>query len=294
MSELHGDARREILRPRRARLLFEMLKGEVITGGWRDPQVREALDFCLACKGCKGDCPVNVGMASYKAEFLSHYDHGHLRPRSACAMVLIHVWARIATHMPRAANYFARSKPWREMVKKMGGIAREREIPAFAEQTFRAWFAQRAVARVDGPCVMSWPDTFTNHFLPDVGKAAVEVLEHAGGRVVLPPRPLCCGPPLYDWGMHDRAVKLWHATLDTLRDDIRAGTPIVGLEPACVAAFRDDLGNLLPHDEDAKRLRKQTFTLAEHLQAIGYIPNPLSGKAIVQTHCNHKAVMGMA
>ena len=277
----------------RARLLFEMLKGEVITGGWRDKNVHEALDLCLACKGCKGDCPVNVDMATYKAEFLSHYYQGRLRPRSAYAMGLINVWARIAAHLPRTINYLSRHQPWATMVKKIGGIAREREMPAFADQTFRAWFAQQPEVQGGGPRVILWPDTFTNHFLPERGKAALDVLQHAGCTVVLPPRPLCCGRPLYDWGMLDRAVKLWHTTLDSLRDEIRAGTPVVGLEPACVAAFRDELGNLFAHDEDAKRLCKQTFTLAEYLLKIAYIPYRLSDKAIVQTHCNHRAVMGI-
>jgi FAD/FMN-containing dehydrogenase/Fe-S oxidoreductase len=276
----------------RARLLFEMLKGEVITGGWRDENVHEALDLCLACKGCKGDCPVNVDMASYKAEFLSHYYKGHLRPRAAYAMGLIHVWARLAAHMPRVVNYFSRSKAWSPLVKKIGGVASEREMPAFAEQTFRDWFAGRSGGTQGGRRVILWPDTFTNHFLPDTAIAAVEVLEHAGCTVVLPDRPLCCGRPLYDWGMLDRAVKLWKRTLAVLHEDIRAGTPIVGLEPACVAAFRDELGNLFPHDEDAKRLRTQTNTLAEFLQKIGYVPNRLKCKAVVHMHCNHRAVMG--
>nr|MDQ2971633.1 FAD-binding oxidoreductase [Pseudomonadota bacterium] len=277
----------------RARLLFEMLKGEVITGGWRDKHVHEALDLCLACKGCKSDCPVNVDMASYKAEFLSHYYKGRLRPRAAYAMGLIHTWARIASHMPGLVNALTRSKMFGPLLKKIGGIARERQMPAFAGQTFRDWFAQRPLAQGGGERVMLWPDTFTNFFLPEIGHAAVEVLEHAGCTVVLPPRPLCCGRPLYDWGMLDRAVKLWRTTLDVLRREMRAGTRIVGLEPACVAAFRDELGNLFPHDEDAKRLGRQTFTLAEFLLEIGYVPNQLRGqKAIVQTHCNHKAVMG--
>lgn len=276
----------------RARLLFEMLKGEVITGGWHDEHVHEALDLCLACKGCKGDCPVNVDMASYKAEFLSHYYEGRLRPRAAYAMGLIHFWAPLASHMPRIVNYLAQHEPWGGMVKKLGGIAHERQMPAFATQTFRDWFAQRGSGKQDGRRVILWPDTFTNHFLPDTAIAAVEVLEDAGCMVVLPDRPLCCGRPLYDWGMLDRALKLWHTTLNTLRAEIRAGTPMVGLEPACVAAFRDELGNLLPHDEDAKRLRAQTHTLAEFLQKVGYVPNALGGKAVVHMHCNHRAVMG--
>lgn len=276
----------------RARLLFEMLKGEVITGGWRDENVHEALDLCLACKGCKGDCPVKVDMASYKAEFLSHYYRGRLRPRAAYAMGLIHVWARLAAHAPRAANYLTQHELWAGLAKRAGGIARERRLPLFAKQTFRDWFAQRKAHERDGRRVILWPDTFSNHFLPDTAMAAVEVLEHAGCTVVLPGRALCCGRPLYDWGMLDRALRMWRDTLEVLHDDIRAGTPIVGLEPACVAAFRDELGNLLPRDEDAKRLGLQTHTLAEFLQRIGYVPNTLSAKAVVHLHCNHRAVMG--
>ncbi|WP_343227603.1 FAD-linked oxidase C-terminal domain-containing protein [Rhodanobacter sp. 7MK24] len=276
----------------RARLLFEMLKGEVITGGWRDENVRDALDLCLACKGCKGDCPVNVDMASYKAEFLSHYYQGHLRRRAAYTMGLIHVWARLAAHLPRTVNYFTHSSLWSPLLKKLGGIAPQREMPEFAKQTFRDWFARRSEGKSDGLRVILWPDTFTNHFLPETAIAAVEVLEHAGCTVVLPKQPLCCGRPLYDWGMLDRATELWKRNLAMLHEDIRAGTPIVGLEPACVAAFRDELGNLFPHDEDAKRLCKQTHTLAEFLQKNAYVPNRLAAKAIVHMHCNHRAVMG--
>lgn len=276
----------------RARLLFEMLKGEVITGGWRDENVHEALDLCLACKGCKGDCPVKVDMASYKAEFMSHYYKGRLRPRAAYAMGLIHVWARLAAHAPHVANYFTQHEPWAGWAKRAGGIARERQMPVFAKQTFREWFAQRVGGRAGGRRVMLWPDTFSNHFLPDTAIAAVEVLEHAGCTVVLPGRKLCCGRPLYDWGMLDRAANLWRDTLEVLREEIRAGTTIVGLEPACAAAFRDELGNLFPHDEDAKRLGQQTHTLAEYLQKIGYVPNRLNAKAVVHMHCNHRAVMG--
>ncbi|MGH8213879.1 MAG: FAD-linked oxidase C-terminal domain-containing protein [Rhodanobacteraceae bacterium] len=276
----------------RARLLFEMLKGEVITGGWKDEHVFEALDYCLACKGCKGQCPVKVDMASYKAEFLSHYYKGRLRPRTAYSMGLIHRWARVASRMPRFANSLAQSRTFSPLLKKLGGIARERSMPRFAQQTLRDWFAQRGVRNGRGCRVLLWPDTFTNFFLPETGMAAVEVLERAGCTVVLPEKQMCCGRPLYDFGMLDRAIALWRETLEVLREDIRAGTPLVGLEPACVAAFRDELHNLFPHDEDAKRLGEQTFTLAEYLQSIGYAPHRMRGKAIVHVHCNQVAVMG--
>lgn len=278
----------------RARMLFEMLRGEVITTGWRSHEVREALDLCLSCKGCKGDCPVNVDMATYKAEFMSHYYKGRLRPRAAYAMGLINTWARFAAHMPRVVNFFSHSSLFGPVLKASGGIAPQREIPIFPRETFAAWFSHRAATDASRPVVVLWPDTFTNHFLPDTGKAAVEVLEDAGYRVMLPPRPLCCGRALYDWGMLDRAKRQWLDILDTLADEIHRGTPVVGLEPACVAAFRDELGNFFPANENAKRLARQTYMLSEFLEKIHYQPPPLPRKAIVHAHCNHTAVMGMA
>ncbi|MGS1116820.1 FAD-binding and (Fe-S)-binding domain-containing protein [Castellaniella sp. UC4442_H9] len=277
----------------RARLLFEMLRGEVITDGWRSHEVKDALDLCLGCKGCKGECPVNVDMASYKAEFLSHHYAGRLRPRAAYAMGLIDRWARLASHAPRLVNYALHARPFAPALKALAGIAQKRQMPVFARQTFVAWFAQRPVVNADSPSVILWPDTFTNHFLTETGKAAVEVLEDAGYRVVLPRRPLCCGRALYDWGMLDRAMRYWQRILATLADDIRAGTPVVGLEPACVAAFRDELGNLFPANEDAKRLASQTYMLSEFLEHVGYRPPVLGGRAIVHAHCHHAAVIGL-
>lgn len=276
----------------RARMLFEMLRGEIITDGWRSNEVKEALHLCLACKGCKGDCPVNVDMATYKAEFMAHHYQGRLRPRMAYALGLINIWARMAAHVPRLVNFFSHTPPFAAAFKALGGIAQQREIPVFADETFVSWFARRPVV-TGRPKVILWPDTFTNHFFPDTARAAVAVIEDAGYCVVLPGRPLCCGRALYDWGMLDLAKRYWRETLDTLGAEIRVGTPVVGLEPSCVAAFRDELGNLFPAEESAKRLAKQTFMLSEFLEKIGYHPPPLHGKAVVHAHCHHTAVMSM-
>ncbi|HET7633454.1 MAG TPA: FAD-binding and (Fe-S)-binding domain-containing protein [Burkholderiales bacterium] len=277
----------------RARMLFEMQQGDVVTGGWRDRHVREALDLCLACKGCKGDCPVNVDMATYKAEFMAHHYKRRLRPASAYSMGMIYWWARLAARVPNFANFVTRTAPLSSMLKMLGGIAQARYIPPLASPTFRQWFAQRLPRDGQGSRVILWPDTFTNHFLPAAGRAAVEVLEAAGCSVALPPRPLCCGRPLYDWGMLDLAIRLWRQTLETLAADIAAGTPIVGLEPSCVAAFRDELINLFPDNENAMRLSRQTFTLSEFLQKIDYRPPSLTRRALVHGHCHHKAIMHM-
>ncbi len=279
----------------RARMLFEMLQGEVVTDGWRSTEVRESLDLCLACKGCKGDCPVNVDMATYKAEFLSHHYKGRLRPRAAYSMGLIFLWARMGALAPGLANWLGGSRLTGRFAKAIAGVSPEREMPALADETFVHWFNRRETQNAQSPRIVVWPDTFTNFFQPSIGKAAVAVLEEAGYRVVLPGGSVCCGRPLYDWGMLDTAKKLWERTLNVLREEIRNGTPIVGLEPSCVATFRDELPNLLPHDTDAIRLSKQMVTFSEFIQQTtpDLVKKPSkSTKALVQGHCHHKAVMG--
>ncbi|MGH9377656.1 MAG: FAD-binding and (Fe-S)-binding domain-containing protein, partial [Terriglobia bacterium] len=175
----------------RARLLFEMLNREVIKDEWRDPHVYRALDLCLACKGCKSECPVSVDMAAYKAEFLSHYYRGRLRPPAAYAFGMVFRWARMASHFPGLANFLTQSPRTGGWLKEKAGIAPERKIPTLARQTFKAWFHRRRPRNSGAPPVVLWPDTFNNYFSPEVAMAAVEALEAAGFRVITPRRPLC-------------------------------------------------------------------------------------------------------
>ncbi|HEY3476496.1 MAG TPA: FAD-binding and (Fe-S)-binding domain-containing protein [Anaerolineales bacterium] len=280
----------------RARLLFEMLNGQVIgKNRWKDEAVKESLDLCLACKGCKGDCPVDVDMATYKSEFLHHYYEGHLRPRSAYVFGLIHWWSRLAALMPGVANLFTQPPVLSRLTKWIVHMAPERKFPAFAAETFRSWFQNRATLSEDKPDVILWADTFNNHFHPETLKAGVEVLESAGYRVLVPEGPLCCGRPLYDFGMLKQARKQLRQILTVLGPQIQAGSPVVILEPSCASVFRDELMNLFPNDREAQRLKQQTFTLAEflHKQAARYEPPKLPHKAIIHGHCHHKAIMRM-
>ena len=279
----------------RARLLFEMLQGDPVKNGWRDEHIKEALDLCLACKGCKGDCPVQVDMATYKAEFLSHYYEHRLRPRHAYSMGLIYWWTRLAAYMPAIVNFFTQTPLIRDVMKALGGIAPERQMPVFAPQTFKQWFRSRPVRNEGKARVILWPDTFNNNFFPEVCRAAVAVLEAAGFQIRVPDPSLCCGRPLYDFGMLDTAKGLLRQILDVLRPEIEAGVPVIGLEPSCVAVFRDEITNLFPNDEDAKRLSNKTYLLSEFLEIMinGYQPPKLERKALVHGHCHQKAVMGM-
>jgi FAD/FMN-containing dehydrogenase/Fe-S oxidoreductase len=275
----------------RARLLNEMVRGEVIADGWRSEAVKEALDLCLACKGCKGDCPVNVDMATYKAEFLAHYYQHRRRPISAYSMGLIATWARLASLFPRAVNFVTGAPGLALLVKWLGGIHPRRRVPSFAPTTFQAWWRRRPPSRRGGKPVLLWPDTFNNHFHPEVAIAAVEVLEAAGYDVKVPLQPLCCGRPLYDYGFLDKARERLVAILQALRPEIEAGTPLVALEPSCLSVFRDEMPNLLGGDLDARRLSERSFLLSEFLERVGWRAPRLTGKAIVHLHCHHKAIV---
>jgi FAD/FMN-containing dehydrogenase/Fe-S oxidoreductase len=279
----------------RSRILYEMLEGRVITDGWRSDEVHEALDLCLSCKGCKGECPVNVDMATYKAEFLSRYYKHRLRPPQAYSMGLIMLHARLAALAPGLANAVANAPGLGGVLKRAAGVSPRRRTPPFARETFKAWFANRTPANPQAARVVLFPDTFSNFLHPEPMKATVEALEDAGFRVQVPLQALCCGRPLYDYGMLDTARLFWKRMLAVLAPQIRAGVHLVGVEPSCVAAFRDELPNMLPHDEDAKRLSLQTLTLAEFLDQHapeGWEPPKLRRRAIVHSHCHQDATMG--
>jgi Fe-S oxidoreductase len=281
----------------RAHLLFEMLRGDSILDGWRDEGVKDALDLCLSCKGCKGDCPVSVDLATYKAEFLSHYWEDRIRPRSAYAFGLIDVWAKMASAAPGVVNLITQTPGLNGLAKLLAGMPQQRRIPAFAPVTFQQWFRKRTPTRHAGrQRVVLWPDTFTNHFHPDIAQAAVEVLEKAGFEVSVPAETVCCGRPLYDFGMLDRAKRYLQNVIGVLEAEISSEVPIVVLEPSCASVFRDELPNLLADNRHARQLSQRTFLLDEFLHK--FVPdfsppklNP-SRKAIVHGHCHQKALMG--
>ncbi|HVE81534.1 MAG TPA: FAD-binding and (Fe-S)-binding domain-containing protein [Myxococcales bacterium] len=288
----------------RAHLLFELMRGELVgRRGWRDRAVKQSLDLCLSCKGCKGDCPVSVDVATYKAEFLAHYHRGRLRPRAAYAMGLVMAWARAAALAPGVVNLLGRAPGLSRLVKAVAGIAKERSLPRFAKETFQRWLARRgarrAWARADaiatrrGPSrgrVLLWPDTFNNHFFPETARAALELLEEEGFQVVVPRQALCCGRPLYDFGMLPTAKRLLQRTMRVLAKEIDAGTPILVLEPSCASVFRDELRGLFPDDERARRLREQVVLFAELMERENIQLPPLDRDALLHGHCHQKSL----
>ncbi|MFC8759241.1 FAD-binding and (Fe-S)-binding domain-containing protein [Streptomyces sp. NPDC057193] len=304
----------------RARLLHEMALGEVITDGWRSEEVREALDLCLSCKGCRSDCPVGVDMAAYKAEFLDRHYAGPFgflrRPRSHWTM----------GRLPRWLDLFGRAlNPVMGLpfAARLAGVTPERTMPRVAERTFTSWFAERATTRP--PDLTLWPDTFTEHLAPEVGRAAVRVLEAAGLGVTLPQGWVCCGLTYVSTGQLGAARRVMRRTLDVLEgvEGPAGGTegaegavgpvgsvgsvgtvagvsgttgPIVVLEPSCAATLRSDLPELLPDDPRAARVAASVRTFAEALETLApdWEPPRLDRPVTGQTHCHQHAVLGDA
>ncbi|MGW0821745.1 FAD-binding and (Fe-S)-binding domain-containing protein [Streptomyces sp. NPDC002845] len=292
----------------RARLLYEMTQGEVITDGWRSAEVRDALDLCLSCKGCSADCPVGVDMATYKSEFLHHHYKGRVRPASHYTMGWLPLLSRLAARMPRTVNALTASR-LAPLVKRLGGIADRREIPRFADETFLTWFRRRTAPPGDGGRgpVMLWVDSFNNHFTPEVLRAGVAVLENAGFRVQVPDGTQCCGLTWITTGQLGVARRVARRTVSALTPAIEAGIPVVGLEPSCTAALRTDLPELLDGNgngdgdggdrtrDRARALAEATVTLAELLvhRAPDWQPPPIDdAHSISQTHCHQHATSG--
>ncbi len=277
----------------RAHMLFELLQGEVIDGGWKNEQVKQALDLCLACKACKSECPANVDLATYKAEFLSHYYEEVKRPLHAYAFGMIDRWAALGSFAPRIANRMSNA-PWsKRWLQQKLELAPQREMPQLAPVSFQRWASKQRFAKDGEAGVVLWADTFNNYFKPETSRAAFAVLTHAGFEVRVPRSHLCCGRPLYDFGMLDRAKQYLQRIMRVLAREIDAGLPIVVLEPSCASVFRDELRNLFPEDARAERLRRQTFLLSEFLQQNEYQPPQLLQKVLLHGHCHHKAIMKM-
>jgi FAD/FMN-containing dehydrogenase/Fe-S oxidoreductase len=280
----------------RAKLFSELFQGETTVESWRNEEVFEALDLCLSCKGCVTDCPTQVDMATYKAEFLHHYYARRLRPRSAYAIGLLPWTGRVASRAPRILNEVLHHKISGAIFKWVGGISQQRDVPRFAFKSFRRGPLAGQLRDETRPTVVLWPDTFTDLFLPARGVATAEVLRYAGERVAVPKGWACCGRPLYDSGMLKLAASTGRNVLDALEKFLALDIPIVVPEPSCLATFRDELPKLLPHDPRAAKLASLSRSLAEHLDAISW-SSPLSGSGGVVTvhpHCHQRAVQGVA
>jgi FAD/FMN-containing dehydrogenase/Fe-S oxidoreductase len=280
----------------RARLLLEALSTDLLPAGFGDEALKESLELCLSCKACKSECPSSIDMAAYRAEFFANYYRTHARSLSSWFFGHLHELARVAEHAPALANSLANAPAVGRVGKRMLGIHRARQIPRFARRSFRSWFASRRSSSTSASReVMLFPDTFNNFFEPEVAVAAIEVLERAAFRVTIPARDLCCGRPLYDQGMLDRARSRLREIIDVLGPVAAQGTPIVGLEPSCLLTFRDEMPSLFPDDATAKSIAAQSLMLDEFLarEGVDISAGVIKGRVLLHGHCHQKAIAGI-
>lgn len=278
----------------RARVLQEMINGTSVTGGWRAPEVHEALDLCLSCKGCASDCPTGIDMAAYKSEVLHQSYRHRVRPASHYSLGWLPRWARLASHASQVVNATMRIPGAASLALTAAGVDRRRHVPEFAGRTFRQWFRETDESRsTAGDPVLLFVDTFTNYFTPEVGIAMVRVLEHAGFRPWLTARQHCCGLTWITTGQLDSARKILSRTVSALSVHAAVGIPIVGMEPSCTGVLRADSLELLD-EAVARPVAEATVTLAELLsRRPGWEPPSMVGKSVVaQPHCHHHAVLG--
>ena len=278
----------------RARALQEAIDGRLITGGIVAPEVHEALDLCLSCKGCVSDCPTGIDMATYKSEVLSQTYRGKLRPRSHYVLGRLPMWARLTSPIAWLANLGLRVPGLAHLARWVAGVDQRRSLPRFETKRFSKGVpALELAANGTRPQVLVWVDTFTEYFSTSGGRAAVGVLERAGYEVLTLPRAACCGLTWITTGQLDEARGLVRKVVDQLHPYVEAGVPIVGLEPSCLAVLRTDAVELIA-DPRAADVARGVFTLAELLaHTEGYQPPDLSGTAVVvQPHCHHASVLG--
>jgi FAD/FMN-containing dehydrogenase/Fe-S oxidoreductase len=282
----------------RAHLLWEMLQGDVLNDGWRNAEVKDALELCLSCKACKTECPVNVDMATWKSEFLAQHYRGHLHPLPHYAFGFMDRWARLASFAPSLANLPLRAPGLAALIKSALGVAQQRDLPLFAASSFRSAFrcSVPSLSNSNRKEIVLWPDTWNNHFYPQALNGAARTLNEAGFHVRIPETYICCGRPLYDFGFLDEARRYLLRILDRLGPQIDAGLYIVMLEPSCASVFRDELVNFFPNNQRASGLSQQTVMLSEILtrEAISWHPPKLQGRhMIVHGHCHQKSLLSM-
>jgi Fe-S oxidoreductase len=300
--ELSRHARRALFNPRPVPPVLGNAAGRRGQDGWNSEAVKEALDTCLSCKGCRSDCPTHTDIASWKAEFLSHYHEQHRRPRQALSMGRIGDWARLAGKAPWLANFPTQTPGLSTIAKRIAGAAPERQLPRFASAQFRKRADASAIDIDTMPVaakgkVILWVDTFCENFHPEIASAATQVLRHAGFAAILPKTPLCCGRPLYDFGYLDLAREKLRHILDAIGDDMMRSDSgvfgVVGLEPGCMSVFKDELLKMFPDDPRAQRLAANTWLLGDFLVAQDYVPPIYEVDVLVRTHCHQKSLLGI-
>lgn len=284
----------------RAHLLHELVRGEVLVDGWQNTDIADSLEHCLSCKACKHECPTQVDIAAYKAEFMAaHYQHKR-RPLHHYALGFI------GSTLPKVGKLaplinFSQQGLLGGIVKKLLGFSQGKSLPLLEKQSFSAWTRQHAARHdqhfswfgsTEHPVVVLWSDSVNAHYRVAVLKSAIAVLNKCGYQVAIAKSFFCCGRPLYEYGFLEQARSQLQQILDNFHPHLPVNSSIVVLEPSCLSVFKDELKKLYPDDRNASDLSERAMTLSAFLSGKITAPKRILNKGILHLHCHDKSQGG--
>jgi FAD/FMN-containing dehydrogenase/Fe-S oxidoreductase len=282
----------------RAHLLHEMVRGEVIKDGWDNKAIVDSFEHCLSCKACKTECPTQVDIATYKAEFLAaHYAHKR-RPLNHYPLAYI---GNLLPKISRFSWVFNKLQAGitGQLAQKFLGLSDAKGLPKLASQSFTSWVKKHAhrqdqqfhwFGAQDQPTVVLWADSVNNHYRPALLQSAVNVLLKSGHQVAVAKQHFCCGRPLYEYGFLAQALKQLTVILESFHCKLPAGCSVIVLEPSCLSVFKDELLSAFPEDTRALDLRKRAKTLTRFLSESSVTLAKQLNSGILHLHCHDKSL----
>ena len=282
----------------RAHLLHEMLRGEVIKDGWDNQEIAHSMEHCLSCKACKSDCPTQVDVATYKAEFMAQHFKNNKRPLNHYVFGGIGRYLPLLSKAPRVVNKLVSNSLVKKVISKSLDIVEHHNLPILDHQPFSDWAQLNAYQSTkdfywfgddSNPPVVLWIDSFNGYYRSKVLKSAVRALLSVNYKVAIARRRFCCGRPLYEHGFLDQAKKQLNEILDDFLPKLPTQAKVIVIEPSCLSVFKDELINLLSSDQRAHELSQRMIGLIDFLCEAGIRPQRKLKKAILHLHCHHKS-----
>ncbi|ASJ72613.1 Anaerobic glycerol-3-phosphate dehydrogenase subunit C [Granulosicoccus antarcticus IMCC3135] len=281
----------------RAHLLHELVRGELITDGWDNPDIADSLEHCLSCKACKHECPTQVDIASYKSEFMEkHYDQRR-RPLHHYAMGYIGTTLPWLSKAPALTNLLQKG-PLGALAKRVLGISQEASLPVLSSQSFGQWAHQNADRHDDYfnwfgdaalPAAVLWADSVNSNYHSHILISATRVLQKAGFQVAVTRAHFCCGRPLYEYGFLEKARQQLSQMLDHFYPHLPHAAPVVVIEPSCLSVFRDEMIRQYPSDQRAADLHARAMTLTALLSQRDTPVQRTLPTGLMHLHCHDKA-----